>query len=113
MLANHVERSLRLGRPRFGTRLNSGDPIAGAGDFCTFPTPSWEPPHRPSGEAVRAALAAARRHGVAAGIHSVTTETLGGRIAGAGSASAWLSDQRYLAGAARAVGGGAAETERM
>lgn len=111
MLANHVERSRRIGRPRYATRLNLGDPIVGAGAFGAFLTPSPEPPHHPFGEVVRAALAAARRPGVAAGTHAATTEILARQVAGGPPGVGTPSDQRLLAEAARTVGG--AETERM
>lgn len=112
MLANHVERSRRIGRPRYATPLNLGDPIVGPGAFCAFLTPSPEPPHRPFGEVVRAALAAARRPGVAAGTHAAPTEILIRRVAGGPPGVDTPNGRRLLAEAARTVGG-AVETERV
>ncbi len=77
---------------------------------CGLP-PSLEPPHREFEEAMQAVLAAARRHGVAAGIHCATTETVNRRIGEGWTLVGMLSDQRLLLDAARAVRD-AVKTER-
>jgi len=69
---------------------------------CGLP-PSLEPPHREFADAMRTVLAAARRHGVAAGIHCATTETVNRRIAEGWTLVGMLSDQRFLVAAARAA----------
>lgn len=85
----------------------------GPNDLCASMglAPSLEPPHREFEEAMRIVLAAARRHGVAAGIHSATTETVNRRIAEGWTLVGMLNDQRLLANAARAVRD-AVKTER-
>lgn len=87
----------------------------GPNDFCAslgLP-PSLEPPHREFEEAMRAVLAAARRHGVVPGIHCATVETVNRRIREGWPFVGMLNDQRLLLSAARAArdgvktGGGA------
>jgi len=77
----------------------------GPNDFCASLglAPSLEPPHPEFHEAMRTVLAAARRHGVAPGIHAATTETVNRRMAEGWTLVGMLSDQRLLANAARAV----------
>ena len=77
----------------------------GPNDFCASMglAPSLEPPHREFEEAMRTVLAAAKRHGVAAGIHSATPETVNRRIAEGWTLVGMLNDQRLLVNAARAV----------
>ncbi|HEV8643149.1 MAG TPA: aldolase/citrate lyase family protein [Methylomirabilota bacterium] len=77
----------------------------GPNDFCASMglAPSLEPPHREFEEAMEAVLAAARRHGVAPGIHCATVETVNRRIGEGWTLVGMLNDQRLLVGAARAV----------
>ena len=77
----------------------------GPNDLCASMglTPSLEPPHREFDEAIRTILAAARRHGVAPGIHNATAATANRRIA-----DGWLmvgcgSDIAYVTAGARAA----------
>jgi 4-hydroxy-2-oxoheptanedioate aldolase len=85
----------------------------GPNDFCASMglAPSLEPPHREFAEAMQAVLAAARRHGVAPGIHCATTETVNRRIAEGWRLVGMLNDQRFLTAAARAARD-AVKTER-
>jgi 4-hydroxy-2-oxoheptanedioate aldolase len=77
----------------------------GPNDFCASLglAPSLEPPHKEFEEAMQVVLAASRRHGVAAGIHSATTDTVNRRIREGWTLVGMLNDQRLLVGAARAV----------
>jgi 4-hydroxy-2-oxoheptanedioate aldolase len=77
----------------------------GPNDFCASMglPPSLEPPHREFEDAMRIVLAAAKRHGVAAGIHCATAETVNRRIAEGWTLTGMLNDQRLLVNAARAV----------
>ena len=71
-------------------------------DFCASMglAPSLEPPHREFEEAMPVVLAAARRHGVAPGIHCATPET-----------SIGVNDRRLAVNAGRAIRD-AVQTER-
>lgn len=69
---------------------------------CGLP-PSLEPPHREFEEAMRTVLAAAQRHGVAAGIHCATAATVNRRLAEGWTLVGMLNDQRFLVSAARAA----------
>ena len=86
----------------------------GPNDLCASMglAPSLEPPHREFEEAMRVLLAAARRHGVVAGIHCATTATVNRRIGEGWMLVGMLNDQRLLVGAARAARD-AVKTERM
>ncbi|MBI4593108.1 MAG: 2-dehydro-3-deoxyglucarate aldolase [Candidatus Rokubacteria bacterium] len=77
----------------------------GPNDLCASMglAPSLEPPHREFAEAMEIVLAAARRHGVAAGIHCATTDTANRRIREGWAMVGLLNDQRLLLGAARAA----------
>ncbi len=77
----------------------------GPNDLCASMglPPSLEPPHREFEDAMRVVLAAARRHGVAAGIHAATAETVNRRIGEGWTLVGMLNDQRLLVGAAKAV----------
>ena len=77
----------------------------GPNDFCASLglAPSLEPPHREFTEAMQVVFAAARRHGVAAGIHCATTDTVNRRIREGWTLVGMVSDQRLLVGAARAA----------
>lgn len=77
----------------------------GPNDLCASMglAPSLEPPHREFEEAMRGLLAAARRHGVAPGIHCATADTVNRRIAEGWMLVGMLNDQRLLVGAAQAV----------
>jgi 4-hydroxy-2-oxoheptanedioate aldolase len=77
----------------------------GPNDLCASMnlTPSLEPTHREYAEAVQVIFEAARRHGVAPGIHSARPEAVNRRIA-----EGWLllgcgSDLRYLTAGAEAA----------
>lgn len=85
----------------------------GPNDFCASLglAPSLEPPHREFEQAMQVVLAAARRHGVAAGIHSATTDTVNRRIREGWTLVGMINDQRLLVGAARAARD-AVKTER-
>ncbi|HSE92837.1 MAG TPA: aldolase/citrate lyase family protein [Methylomirabilota bacterium] len=85
----------------------------GPNDLCASMglAPSLEPPHREFDDAMRAVLAAARRHGVAPGIHAATTGTVNRRIAEGWTLVGMLNDQRLLANAARTIRD-AVKTER-
>jgi 4-hydroxy-2-oxoheptanedioate aldolase len=86
----------------------------GPNDLCASMglAPSLEPPHREFEEAMRGLLAAARRHGVAAGIHCATADTVNRRIAEGWTLVGMLNDQRLLVGAAQAVRD-AVKTDRL
>ena len=77
----------------------------GPNDFCASLglAPSLEPPHREFEEAMQIVLASARRHGVAAGIHCATTETVNRRIAQGWRLVGMLNDQRLLLSAAQTI----------
>jgi 4-hydroxy-2-oxoheptanedioate aldolase len=77
----------------------------GPNDWCASAglPPALEPPYPEFEEAMQRVLAAARRHGVAAGIHCATTETVNRRIREGWTLVGTLNDQRLLLGAARAV----------
>jgi 4-hydroxy-2-oxoheptanedioate aldolase len=85
----------------------------GPNDLCASMglAPSLEPPHREFEDAMRTVLAAAKRHGVAAGIHAATTETVNRRIGEGWTLVGMLNDQRLLVNAARAIRD-AVKTER-
>lgn len=77
----------------------------GPNDFCASLglAPSLEPPHKEFHEAMTAVLAAARRHGVAPGIHCATTEAVNRRLAEGWRMVGMLNDQRLLFAAAKAA----------
>ncbi|MBI4635075.1 MAG: 2-dehydro-3-deoxyglucarate aldolase [Candidatus Rokubacteria bacterium] len=77
----------------------------GPNDLCASMglPPSLEPPHREFEEAMRAVLASAQRHGVVAGIHCATTDTVNRRIREGWRLVGMLNDQRLLVSAARAA----------
>jgi 4-hydroxy-2-oxoheptanedioate aldolase len=77
----------------------------GPNDLCASMglAPSLEPPHAEFEDAMRTVLAASRRHGVAAGIHSATTATVNRRIREGWTLVGMVNDQRFLVGAARAA----------
>jgi 4-hydroxy-2-oxoheptanedioate aldolase len=77
----------------------------GPNDLCASMglAPSLEPPHREFEEAMQIVLAASHRHGVAAGIHCATTDTLNRRIAQGWRLVGMLNDQRLLLSAAQAI----------
>ncbi|MBI3105604.1 MAG: 2-dehydro-3-deoxyglucarate aldolase [Candidatus Rokubacteria bacterium] len=77
----------------------------GPNDLCASMglLPSLEPPHREFEEAIRTILTAARRHGIAPGIHTARPETASRR-----SAEGWRlvgcgSDLAYVTAAAKAA----------
>jgi 4-hydroxy-2-oxoheptanedioate aldolase len=77
----------------------------GPNDFCASAglAPSLEPPHREFEEAMQLVLAAAKRHGVAAGIHCATTATVNRRIREGWTMVGMLNDQRLLLDAATGI----------
>jgi 4-hydroxy-2-oxoheptanedioate aldolase len=77
----------------------------GPNDLCASMglAPSLEPPHREFEDAVQAVLAAARRHGVAPGIHCATTDTVNRRIAEGWMMVGLVNDQRLLSVAAKSA----------
>jgi 4-hydroxy-2-oxoheptanedioate aldolase len=77
----------------------------GPNDFCASLglAPSLEPPHREFHEAMDVLLKAARRHGVTAGIHCATPETVNRRIAEGWNLVGMINDQRFLVSAAQAA----------
>lgn len=77
----------------------------GPNDWCASAglAPSLEPPHREFEEAMQTVLAAARRHGVAAGIHCQTAETVNRRIAEGWTLVGMVNDHRFLMAGARAA----------
>lgn len=77
----------------------------GPNDLCASMglAPSLEPPHPEFAAAMAQVLAAARRHGVAPGIHCATPETVNRRLAEGFTLVGLASDQRLLLGAARAA----------
>ncbi|HXH84779.1 MAG TPA: aldolase/citrate lyase family protein [Candidatus Tectomicrobia bacterium] len=77
----------------------------GPNDFCASLglAPSLEPTHREFHEAMATLLAACRRHGVVAGIHCATAETVNRRIQEGWHLVGMLNDQRFLVSAAAAA----------
>jgi 4-hydroxy-2-oxoheptanedioate aldolase len=77
----------------------------GPNDWCASAglAPSLEPPFPEFEEAMQRILAAAQRHGVAAGIHCATTATVNRRIREGWRLVGLQDDQRLLLGAAKAV----------
>jgi 4-hydroxy-2-oxoheptanedioate aldolase len=77
----------------------------GPNDWCASAglAPSLEPPHREFEEAMQTVLAAARRHGVAAGIHCQAAETVNRRIAEGWTLVGMVNDHRFLMAGARAA----------
>ena len=77
----------------------------GPNDWCASAglAPSLEPPHPEFEDAMQAVLNAAKRHGVAAGIHCSAAATVNRRIAEGWTLVGMVSDQRYLAAGARAA----------
>ena len=77
----------------------------GPNDWCASAglAPSLEPPHREFEEAMQTVLAAAKRHGVAAGIHCQKPETVNRRIEEGWLLVGMVNDQRFLLGAATAA----------
>jgi 4-hydroxy-2-oxoheptanedioate aldolase len=77
----------------------------GPNDWCASAglAPSLEPPHPEFEDAMQKVLAAARRHGVAAGIHCLKPETVNRRIREGWTLVGMVNDQRFLLGAAKAA----------
>jgi 4-hydroxy-2-oxoheptanedioate aldolase len=77
----------------------------GPNDFCASLglAPSLEPAHPEFHEAMATLFAAARRHGVAPGIHCATVETVNRRIREGWPLVGMVNDQRFLVSAARAA----------
>jgi 4-hydroxy-2-oxoheptanedioate aldolase len=77
----------------------------GPNDWCCSMglAPSLEPPHPEFEEAMQRVLAAARRHGVAAGIHCGTPATVNRRLREGWQLVGLVNDHRLLLGAARAA----------
>jgi 4-hydroxy-2-oxoheptanedioate aldolase len=77
----------------------------GPNDLCASMglAPSLEPPHREFEEAMQIVFSAARRHGVAPGIHCSTTETVNRRIREGWPLVGMLNDQRMLLSAATSI----------
>ena len=77
----------------------------GPNDWCASAglAPSLEPPHREFEEAMRTVLAAARRHGVAAGIHCQSAETVNRRIGEGWTLVGMGNDHRFLLAGAKAA----------
>ncbi len=77
----------------------------GPNDWCASAglPPSLEPPQPEFEDAMQRVLAAARRHGVAAGIHCATAETANRRLGEGWTLVGIQNDRRLLLGAARAV----------
>src|SRR5712691_11642463 len=77
----------------------------GPNDWCASAglAPSLEPPHPEFEEAMQTILAAARRHGIAAGIHCLKAETVNRRIREGWTLVGMVNDQRFLLGAAKAA----------
>ena len=77
----------------------------GPNDFCASLglAPSLEPPHPEFEEAMQRVLTSARRHGVVAGIHCATAETVNRRIREGWPLVGMLNDQRLLVSAAQAI----------
>lgn len=77
----------------------------GPNDWCASAglAPSLEPPHPEFEAAMQEVLAAAKRHGVAAGIHCLKAETVNRRIKEGWRLVGMLNDQRFLVQAAKAA----------
>src|SRR5438445_536660 len=77
----------------------------GPNDWCASAglPPSLEPPYPEFEAAMQTVLAAARRHGVAAGIHSLQPEPGNRRIREGWRLVGMVNDQRFLLGAAKAA----------
>jgi 4-hydroxy-2-oxoheptanedioate aldolase len=77
----------------------------GPNDWCASAglAPSLEPPHPEFEEAMQAVLAAARRHGVAAGIHCQSPATVNRRIAEGWTLVGMVNDHRFLVSGAKAA----------
>src|SRR5205823_3513056 len=77
----------------------------GPNDWCASAglPPSLEPPHPEFEAAMQKVLAAARRHGIAAGIHCLRPETVNRRIREGWSLVGMVNDQRFLVSAAKAA----------
>jgi 4-hydroxy-2-oxoheptanedioate aldolase len=77
----------------------------GPNDVCASLglAPALEPPHREFEEAMQAVFAAARRHGVAPGIHCATPDTVNRRIHAGWRMVGMLNDRRFMLGAAQAA----------
>lgn len=77
----------------------------GPNDWCASAglAPSLEPPHPEFEAAMQKVLAAATRHGVAAGIHCLKAETVNRRIKEGWRLVGMVNDQRFLVSAAKAA----------
>lgn len=77
----------------------------GPNDLCASMglTPSLEPTHREFEEAVQTILRSAQRHGVPAGIHCATPETVNRRIREGWRFMGILGDLRFMTAAAKAA----------
>jgi 4-hydroxy-2-oxoheptanedioate aldolase len=77
----------------------------GPNDLCASMglAPALEPAHPEFEQAAQAVLAAARRHGVAPGIHCATPETVNRRIREGWMLVGLVNDQRFLTAAAKAA----------
>jgi 4-hydroxy-2-oxoheptanedioate aldolase len=77
----------------------------GPNDLCASMglAPSLEPPHPEFEEAAQTVLAAARRHGVAPGIHCATPETVNRRIREGWMLVGLVNDHRFLSVGAKAA----------
>ena len=77
----------------------------GPNDLCASMglAPSLEPPHREFEEAMQLVLRTAKKHGVAAGIHCATPDTVNRRIGEGWLMTGMVNDQRLLQSAAQAA----------
>jgi len=77
----------------------------GPNDWCASAglAPSLEPAHREFEDAMQAVLAAARRRGVAAGIHCEAAETVNRRLREGWTLVGMVNDHRFLMAGARAA----------
>ncbi|MBI4240528.1 MAG: 2-dehydro-3-deoxyglucarate aldolase [Candidatus Rokubacteria bacterium] len=77
----------------------------GPNDLCASMglSPSLEPSHREFEEAVQTVLRAARRHGVAPGIHCAAPETVNRRIGEGWRLMGIMGDLRFMTAAAKAA----------
>jgi 4-hydroxy-2-oxoheptanedioate aldolase len=77
----------------------------GPNDLCASMglTPSLEPPHKEFEEAVKTILRSAQSHGVAAGIHCATPETVNRRIRQGWRFMGILGDLRFMTAGAKAA----------
>lgn len=98
-------RSLGAGRFPLSFRTDAPTYFQRANDWCASAglAPSLEPPHPEFEAAMQTILAAARRHGVAAGIHCLKAETVNRRIREGFTLVGMVNDQRFLFGAAKAA----------